>query len=156
MTIINTVKAGLATLALVSTAANADVLYFNDFDSNDPGGYTFASDIDGTVTTNSGSANWRVHDGTGTEAGARPGTWTAATGNMVGHNDFYSNKEKSIFTFSVDATGYNNLSLMFDWGAILRDSTYDGVSLIAYTGTLNTSPTGSPASYYTLLVDSTG
>lgn len=156
MTKINTIKAGIATLALASAAANAEVLYFNDFDSGTMGGvggspYTVKSTVNGSLHT-----NWRVHNGSGTNSGAKPGTYSGASGNMVGHNGFYSNKEKSIFTFSVDATGFDNLSLMFDWGAILRDSTYDGVSLIAYTGTLNTSTTGAPTADYTLLTDTTG
>ncbi len=152
----NKIKLAIAALALVSAGANADVLYFQDFDggtmgtvSNSP--YTVASTVNGSANN-----NWRVHNGNGTNADAKPGSYTAATGNMVGHSRFYSDKEKSIFTFSVDATGFNNLSLMFDWGAILRDTSYDGVSLIAYTGTLNTSTTGAPTGDYTLLTDSTG
>ena len=138
-------KAGVSALTLFSAAVSAEVLYFQDFDNGSMGGvtnsaYTVASTVNGSTNT-----NWRVHNGSNSLNSAEPGHYVStAKGNMVGHSSSYQNKEKSIFTFSVNTTGFTNLSLMFDWGAVFRtdDSLYDGVSIIAYKGILDTDTTG--------------
>jgi hypothetical protein len=166
---INKLAVACAAFALVSTAANAQIIYYQNFS----GGTMYDSvtntnvgtekELNSAVVSNvidsngnsSANAGWSVHNGNSSGS-----TTVGGTNNMqVGHNGIYNNgyynkREQSVYTFSVDATGFDNLSLMFNYDSLISSDDFDGASLVAYKGTFNATTIGN--SGYTLLNPSSG
>jgi hypothetical protein len=152
---LNAFKAGIAAIALTSAGASAEVIYFNNFDGGTMSGVGTARQVDQYVASNNNNDGWGIHS----FAQANQLLDNAAiSGNRVGHyNGFYNANERSIFSFSIDATGFDLTKLSFDFRSILRDygnPDRDGASLVAYTGTFNETTLGNNS--YQLLSTNNG
>ncbi len=151
---IKAIKAGFAALAMVSASASAEVIYFNDFDGGTMDGVGTGNELASFVGSNNNS-DWKIHSA----AQANSNISSGMSGNRVGHagSSFYNDLEQSVYTFRIDATGFELTKLSFNFDSELRDSgtlDIDGASLVAYTGAFDSDVTGDNS--YTLLNTNNG